>query len=193
MTSTLVTLGIFLIAAGIFFAVKGFGTAAAGGTATKGFSITGPSWLILVAIGVGVIIYGTIHDDQVRRERTARPLAVAVDTTPPETDSDGCFVDPVTNQVVCAVVGIPETGDTVGTEPIQVVNTDPTAFDPALDALWVPCEQGDMASCDTMFFESLTGSPYESFGMTCGDLVAAGEGTCVSRYGAVFDGATPIT
>jgi hypothetical protein len=58
MPFTLMILGFGLVAAGIWFAVGGLGAAQAGGSALKGISIEGPSWLILVALGVATILFG---------------------------------------------------------------------------------------------------------------------------------------
>lgn len=54
----IIILGFLLVVAGLYFAVGGLGGAAAGGTALKGISIQGPSWLLLVAFGVGAILFG---------------------------------------------------------------------------------------------------------------------------------------
>lgn len=40
--------------------------------------------------------------------------------------------------------------------------------DPALDALWDGCEQGDGSACDELYLTSPLGSEYESFALTCG-------------------------
>jgi hypothetical protein len=40
--------------------------------------------------------------------------------------------------------------------------------DPALDALAQQCFEGQMASCDALFFQSPAGSAYEEYGDTCG-------------------------
>jgi hypothetical protein len=53
-----IVLGFMLVVAGLYFAVGGLGAAHAGGTALKGISIQGPSWLLLVAFGVGTILFG---------------------------------------------------------------------------------------------------------------------------------------
>ena len=58
MPIALIVLGFGLVAAGIYFAVGGLATDNAHGTALKGISVQGPSWLILVALGVGTIIFG---------------------------------------------------------------------------------------------------------------------------------------
>jgi hypothetical protein len=55
-----IILGGALVAAGLYFAVKNIASANAGAEAAKSFSVTGPSWLILVAIGAGVIVYGGV-------------------------------------------------------------------------------------------------------------------------------------
>lgn len=39
-----------------------------------------------------------------------------------------------------------------------------------LDELWDGCEAGDMAACDTLYFESPFGSQYEEFGDNCGTV-----------------------
>jgi hypothetical protein len=54
----IIILGFLLVLAGLYFAIGGLGSAAAGGTALKGISIQGPSWLLLVALGVGTILFG---------------------------------------------------------------------------------------------------------------------------------------
>lgn len=51
-------LGFMLVGAGLYFAVKNIASANAGAEAAKSFSVSGPSWLILVAIGAGVIVFG---------------------------------------------------------------------------------------------------------------------------------------
>lgn len=58
MPAALMVLGFGLVAIGVFFAVGGLGGAAARGNAMKGISMEGPSWLILVGLGVGTILFG---------------------------------------------------------------------------------------------------------------------------------------
>jgi len=41
--------------------------------------------------------------------------------------------------------------------------------DPALDRLWVACEEGSGAACDELFEMSPVGSDYERFAVSCGD------------------------
>lgn len=55
---TIIILGFLLVLAGLWFAIGGLGSAVAGGTALKGISINGPAWLLLVALGVGTILFG---------------------------------------------------------------------------------------------------------------------------------------
>jgi len=64
MPLALMILGFGLVFAGIFFAVGGLGAASAHGTAIKGVSIQGPSWLIMVGLGVGTIIFGAWQFEQ---------------------------------------------------------------------------------------------------------------------------------
>lgn len=120
MTLALIILGFGLVAAGLYFAVGGFGHSSASGSALKGISVEGPSWLILVAIGAGVIMFGAWQSDQ-RDARRAVP-------------------------------------DTIEDDP----------FDPALDALWDECDEGDGEACDELFELSPVGGTYEWFGATCG-------------------------
>jgi S1-C subfamily serine protease len=46
----------------------------------------------------------------------------------------------------------------------------PTRYgdDPYLDDLWNACADGDLDSCDTLYYDSEIGSDYEEFGATCG-------------------------
>jgi hypothetical protein len=49
--------------------------------------------------------------------------------------------------------------------------------DPALDALWDACADGDMVACDELYWSTPVGSEYEAFGATCGERSDAW-GTC---------------
>ena len=52
--------------------------------------------------------------------------------------------------------------------------------DPALDALYVACDGGDMQACDDLYWDTPVGSACEAFGDTCGDTAPAGNGgACV--------------
>lgn len=44
-------------------------------------------------------------------------------------------------------------------------------LDPELDALWVACAAGDLASCDELFARADAGSEYARFASTCGDTI----------------------
>ncbi|MEL6984719.1 MAG: hypothetical protein AAFO29_19990 [Actinomycetota bacterium] len=41
--------------------------------------------------------------------------------------------------------------------------------DPALDRLWLACEEGSGEACDQLFDEAPVNTAYEAFGLTCGD------------------------
>ena len=63
---------------------------------------------------------------------------------------------------------------------------DPMALgdDPVLDSLYDACGAGDMASCDTLYFESPVDSEYETFGSLCGGVSTEDEfGACEAFYG----------
>jgi hypothetical protein len=53
--------------------------------------------------------------------------------------------------------------------------------DPALDALYDACEDGDFASCDQLYLDSSSGSGYQTFGDTCGGRNEP-SGYCVKVY-----------
>lgn len=62
-------------------------------------------------------------------------------------------------------------GDGGGTEPASAANAQgPNTLgdDPALDRLWLMCEQGSGAACDELFEQSPVGSEYELFAVSCG-------------------------
>jgi hypothetical protein len=50
--------------------------------------------------------------------------------------------------------------------------------DPELDALWDQCAGGDLAACDSLWFDAPFGSEYESFGDTCGGTRPSSSGGC---------------
>lgn len=81
-----VVLGFLLVVAGLYFAVGGLGSASAGGTALKGISIQGPSWLLLVALGVGAILFGAWLE-HVKETSVKDPTEIsAPPTMPPDDD-----------------------------------------------------------------------------------------------------------
>ncbi len=51
-------------------------------------------------------------------------------------------------------------------------------------ALHSDCANGDMASCDTLYHDSPSGSTEETFGSTCGGRYSEQTGDCDSNYGA---------
>jgi len=55
--------------------------------------------------------------------------------------------------------------------------------DPALDALYDSCKDGDMQACDDLYMQSPFGSEYETFADTCGDRVESGGGYCTTQLG----------
>ena len=58
--------GLILIVAGLWFAVRGTGGGAAEGSA-RSLMIRGPAWLILVGIGAAMIVWATWHTDRIVR------------------------------------------------------------------------------------------------------------------------------
>lgn len=53
--------------------------------------------------------------------------------------------------------------------------------DATLDALYDECEGGDLAACDTMWWDSEIGSEYEELAETCGGRTDYAAGTCEMR------------
>ncbi len=62
--------------------------------------------------------------------------------------------------------------------------------DPALDALWDDCAAGDLAACDSLWFDAPFGSEYESFGDTCGGTQPPSSGGC--EFDSQFGSDPPI-
>ncbi|MDH3303170.1 MAG: hypothetical protein OES24_21920 [Acidimicrobiia bacterium] len=50
-----------------------------------------------------------------------------------------------------------------------VEGPDTLGDDPALDSLWLACEEGSGAACDELFEQAPVGSEYARFGVSCGD------------------------
>lgn len=99
MPIALVVLGFSLVAVGVFFAVGGLGGADASGSAMKGISVSGPSWLILVALGVGTIVFGAWQFEE-RATTTEGPpkdedavVTVAENAPPIDTYGDDPVLD----------------------------------------------------------------------------------------------------
>jgi hypothetical protein len=78
-------------------------------------------------------------------------------------------------------------GDGASTDPTAPPTStrpaDPAALDadPALGPLAVACRDGDMVSCDQLYFAAPAGSPYEAYGDTCGMRTTVDE-FCVDIY-----------
>jgi hypothetical protein len=53
-------IGIALMATGIFFAIGGVGGNQTGGTSLKDLKVEGPAWLLLVALGLGTIVFSAV-------------------------------------------------------------------------------------------------------------------------------------
>jgi hypothetical protein len=68
----LTALGCALAAAGVFFAFGGKAISQAGGGAFKSISLQGPAWLVLVAMGSGLVGYGQWLESQ-GTEKTEPP------------------------------------------------------------------------------------------------------------------------
>ena len=74
------------------------------------------------------------------------------------------------------------------TPPVVGEPTDPTGLgdDPANDALAQSCFDGDLESCDDLYWGTAVGSDYEAYGSTCGGRLADGVfGDCVETIGGI--------
>lgn len=73
--------------------------------------------------------------------------------------------------------------DTTAAPPTSSAPGDPAALgaDPELGALATACHGGDMVKCDELYFASPTGSPYETYGDTCGGRTTV-DAFCVDTY-----------
>lgn len=80
-------------------------------------------------------------------------------------------------------------GGAAAAPPTSTPAGDPAALgaDPALGPLATACHDGDMASCDELYFASPSGSPYEAYGNTCGQRTTIDE-YCVDLYPAPATG-----
>jgi hypothetical protein len=71
-------------------------------------------------------------------------------------------------------------GSDAGSDAGPAPGVDPgatgTAYgdDPVLDALWDACAAEDLQACDDLYFDSPSGSEYETFGDTCGGRTDGG-------------------
>lgn len=161
MTATLAILASFgLIACGLWFAVSGKGAS----TRIKVLSVEVDGGLGAIMVIIGVVGLGlTAWWDWSER------------STPVDDDPDTGFYEPedYTDDAP------PIIGDAVYTVPEPWTYGDDYELDILSDACW----QGDMNSCDQLFYNSLPDSNYEFTGATCGDLWAFDPGTCVLRFG----------
>jgi hypothetical protein len=75
----------------------------------------------------------------------------------------------------------------IGGEKVDDSSGDGTAYgdDPALDALWDACEEGDGTACDDLFWQSPVDSEYEAFGNTCGERFSEADApfSCADEIG----------
>jgi len=75
---TIIILGFLLVLAGLYFALGNKAIEGASGSALKGISVQGPAWLLLVALGVGAILFGAWLEHE---SRDAEPPATTTTTT----------------------------------------------------------------------------------------------------------------
>jgi hypothetical protein len=79
---TIIILGFLLVLAGLYFALGNKAVEGASGSALKGISVQGPAWLLLVALGVGAILFGAWLEHEARTEPTVTTTTTT--TTVPE-------------------------------------------------------------------------------------------------------------
>lgn len=140
MNVVLVALGVACVAAGFIMVVANKANDRAGGSGLGKFSIEGPTWLVLVALGIAATGWGAMRWEDRHPIETKDRLEVA-STTPLSVPIDEVF----------------PTGFTFGDNN-------------ELDRLWRSCERSVWADCDLLYELSDIGSDYELFGYTCGGL-----------------------
>jgi len=115
----------------------------AGGSGLGKFSIEGPTWLVLVVVGLAATGWGSHRWDVNHPPKTVQDREEATDTagTEPPIINDNTFPN----------------GFTFGDNN-------------QLDRLWRSCERSVWADCDLLYIESDFDSDYEWFGATCGGL-----------------------
>jgi hypothetical protein len=132
------SIGVVLIAVGVYFAIAKYGNSDAGVQAFK-INVTGQSWLILVLAGaamIGVAWYlDGDHGDDAKQPAGDLDVTIA-----PEASFEIEHAD----------------------EPYTFGD------DGDFDALWLSCESGAMQACDDLYQDTPVGSEYEFFGATCG-------------------------
>jgi hypothetical protein len=89
-------------------------------------------------------------------------------------------------EVECGIADEPAGGEDAAepeSPPTSTAPGDPAALgnDPALAPLAAACHEGDMLKCDELYFAAPTGSPYETYGDTCGNRTRVDE-FCVDVY-----------
>lgn len=139
--STLTIIGSAMIAAGLFFAVRHIALDSAGGSALKGIALSGPAWLVLIGMGVGMITFDRWIEQSETKTVEDREVVVPP-TEPPLVEEADLFPG----------------GWTYGDNA-------------ALDELWEGCERGVWLSCDDLYFQADADSDYEWFGASCGYLI----------------------
>jgi hypothetical protein len=86
-------------------------------------------------------------------------------------------------EVECGIEDEAVGDDEPSTPPTSVAPADPATVgaDPVLGPLATACHGGDMVKCDELYFAAPSGSPYESYGNTCGQRTTVDE-FCVDIY-----------
>lgn len=56
-STVIIVVSVMCIATGILFGLKNIGVDAAGGSALKGISVSGPAWLVLICVGLGGLLF----------------------------------------------------------------------------------------------------------------------------------------
>jgi len=83
-TMTIIILGFLLVIAGLYFAMGNKAVEGASGSALKGIQVQGPAWLLLVALGVGAILFGAWLEHEAKQTEAKDKTTVTVPepTTP---------------------------------------------------------------------------------------------------------------
>lgn len=147
---TIIILGFLLVIAGLYFALGNKAVEGASGSALKGISVQGPAWLLLVALGVGAILFGAWLEHE---SRDAAPPAT---TTTPTT-----------------------TTTTIPFEPFDYGDDDELddLYDSCLDGDWTDCDELYLISPEDSEYEwfgATCGYRLEGDGLFCVDAAAAG-------------------
>ncbi len=111
-----VVLGLVLVVAGLFFAVGGFGQDPSGG-GFRAIKIEGPAWLLLVAIGAGLVIFGAVFDWGVDEPADSPALIAPTIPTPDRTTTSARDDAPTTTspqQTTAVTVSCEPDGPLVG-------------------------------------------------------------------------------